>query len=316
MPWVRFQPMIAEPPPSPGNVTAAPDLRLGILFMLASMLFFVAMDALSKQLVLTQALLQVVWGLYMVQAVALCAVLAPRLPRLLKSQRPGLQALRALFLVATSVCFVTGLRYVPLAEAGAIAMLSPLAFTALAVPFLGERVGIRRWIGVGAGFLGAMIIIRPGSDAMQIAALFPLAAAVLHGFYQVVTRFISRDDGVLTTLTYSVLFCALIMTPVVPFHWTPLEPSHWALLAAAGACRSGRRIRPDTGPGSCTGGNHRSLYLFLSRMGRRCRAVPVRRTAGWMGRRRRRNDRRGRALRLVPRKVRPQDLSTRHHRRC
>lgn len=234
MPWVRFQPMIAEPPPSPGNVTAAPDLRLGILFMLASMLFFVAMDALSKQLVLTQALLQVVWGLYMVQAVALCAVLAPRLPRLLKSQRPGLQALRALFLVATSVCFVTGLRYVPLAEAGAIAMLSPLAFTALAVPFLGERVGIRRWIGVGAGFLGAMIIIRPGSDAMQIAALFPLAAAVLHGFYQVVTRFISRDDGVLTTLTYSVLFCALIMTPVVPFHWTPLEPSHWALLAAAG----------------------------------------------------------------------------------
>lgn len=228
--------MTAAPPTAPDHPGTAQDARLGILFMLAAMLAFTVMDALSKRLVQTQAPLQVVWGIYVVQAVVFCTVMARRLPRLLTTRQIGLQALRAAVLVATSVCYVTGLRYVPLAEAGAIAMLSPLAFTALAVPFLKERVGLRRWAGVAAGFLGAMVIIRPGTEAMQVAALLPLAAALLHALYQVVTRFVAREDSVLTTLTYSVLFCALIMTPVVPFHWTPMGAVQWGLLAAAGAC--------------------------------------------------------------------------------
>ena len=226
--------MTAEPATVPSPSGAATDARIGILCMLAAMFAFTVMDSLSKHLVRTQAPLQVVWGIYVVQAVVLCTVMARRLPRLLPSRQVGLQALRAALLVATSVCYVTGLRHVPLAEAGAIAMLAPLAFTTLAVPFLKERVGLRRWAGVAAGFLGAMIIIRPGTEAMQVAALLPLAAALLHALYQVVTRFVAREDSVLTTLTYSVLFCALIMTPIVPFHWTPMAPAQWGLLAAAG----------------------------------------------------------------------------------
>ena len=226
--------MTAEPATAPSPSGAATDVRIGILCMLAAMFAFTVMDSLSKHLVRTQAPLQVVWGIYVVQAVVLCTVMARRLPRLLPSRQVGLQALRAALLVATSVCYVTGLRHVPLAEAGAIAMLAPLAFTTLAVPFLKERVGLRRWAGVAAGFLGAMIIIRPGTEAMQVAALLPLAAALLHALYQVVTRFVAREDSVLTTLTYSVLFCALIMTPVVPFHWVPMEALQWGLLAAAG----------------------------------------------------------------------------------
>ncbi|MEQ8805415.1 MAG: DMT family transporter [Rhodospirillales bacterium] len=228
--------MTAEPATAPNRSGAATDARIGILCMLAAMFAFTVMDALSKQLVQTQAPLQVVWGIYVVQAVIICTVMARRLPRLLVSRQVGLQALRAAFLVATSICYVTGLRYVPLAEAGAIVMLAPLAFTALAVPFLKERVGAKRWAGVAAGFLGALIIIRPGTEAMQVAALLPLAAALLHALYQVVTRFVAREDSVLTTLTYSILFCALIMTPIVPFHWTPMGTAQWGLLAAAGVC--------------------------------------------------------------------------------
>jgi len=228
--------MTTEPATASSQPGAATNARIGILCMLAAMLVFTVMDALSKQLVQTQAPLQVVWGIYVVQAVVLCGVMMRHLPRLLVSRQVGLQALRAAFLVATSICYVTGLRYVPLAEAGAIAMLAPLAFTALAAPFLKERVGAKRWAGVAAGFLGAMIIIRPGTDAMQVAALLPLAAALLHALYQVVTRFVAREDSVLTTLTYSILFCALIMTPIVPFHWTPMAPAQWGLLAAAGVC--------------------------------------------------------------------------------
>lgn len=228
--------MDANPENDTGQSGTTADTRIGILCMLAAMLAFTVMDALSKQLVRTQAPLQVVWGIYVVQAAVLCTVMARRLPRLLLTGQIGLQALRAAFLVATSVCYVTGLRYVPLAEAGAIAMLSPLAFTAFAVPFLREHVGVKRWMGVIAGFFGAMIIIRPGTEAMQVAALLPLAAALLHALYQVVTRFVAREDSVLTTLACSILFCALIMTPVVPFHWTPMAPMQWGLLAAAGIC--------------------------------------------------------------------------------
>ncbi len=221
--------------PAP-QATAAANARAGILYMLAAMAAFTLMDALSKQLVQTQAALQVVWGIYVVEAGVLGLIMARGLPRLLVTRRLGLQALRAALLVATSICFVTGLRHVPLAEAGAIVMLSPLAYTALAVPFLGEPMGVRRWLGVTLGFVGAMIIIRPGTEAMQLAALWPLAAAVLHGLYQVATRYVARDDNVLTTLIYSVLFCALIMTPVVPFHWTPLSMPQVSLLILAGIC--------------------------------------------------------------------------------
>jgi len=222
------------PPAAPTDRGHQADPRLAILFMTAAMLAFAVMDILSKQLVKTSAPLMVVWGIYVVQAAILLGAFAPRLPRLLATRRPWLQFLRAAILVATSVCYVTGLALVPLAEAGAIVMLSPLAFTALAVPFLGERVGLRRWAGVIAGFVGAMIIIRPGSDAMQLAALWPLAAALLHGLYQVVTSYVGRDDSVMTSLTCGILFCALIMTPIVPFHWSPLTPLQWGLLGAAG----------------------------------------------------------------------------------
>lgn len=221
---------------SPAQNTATANARAGILYMLAAMAAFTLMDALSKQLVLTQAALQVVWGIYVVEALILGLLMARGLPRILVTRRLGLQALRAALLVATSICFVTGLRHVPLAEAGAIVMLSPLAYTALAVPFLGEPMGFRRWLGVAMGFAGAMIIIRPGTEAMQPAALWPLAAAVLHGLYQVATRYVARDDSVLTTLIYSVLFCALIMTPVVPFHWTPMSMPQLSLLILAGTC--------------------------------------------------------------------------------
>jgi len=225
----------SAPSPSPAPPQAADGhMGQGVLWMIVAMACFVSMDSLAKELVKTHSVVQVVWGRYFFQVAVLAVILFPRLRRLLVTPNLGLQLVRSLLLLVTTGLYFTGLKYVPIAEASAIMMLAPLVVTALSVPLLKERVGPRRWAGVVIGFAGAMIIIRPGGDAMQLAALLPLVAAVTHGFYQVSTRFLSHSESVLTTLCYSALLGAMIMSTAVPFHWTPLPTLGWGMLLCAG----------------------------------------------------------------------------------
>tara|TARA_B100000427_G_scaffold147291_1_gene122398 strand:- start:15 stop:914 length:900 start_codon:yes stop_codon:yes gene_type:complete len=221
------------------NAPAAPletqSIGRGVLWMILAMACFVTMDSIAKELVKTHSVVQVVWGRYFFQVAVLAVVLAPRLRRLMITANLRLQLIRSLLLLVTTGLYFTGLKYVPLAGASAIMMVSPLVVTALSVPVLGERVGPRRWAGVVIGFAGAMVIIRPGGEAMQMAALLPLLAALTHGFYQVSTRFLSHSESVLTTLLYSALVGGLIMTAMVPFYWTPLPLLAWGMLLCAGA---------------------------------------------------------------------------------
>jgi len=222
-----------DQPPAPAAV-ADTQAGPGVLWMIVAMACFVTMDSIAKELVKTHSVVQVVWGRYFFQVAVLAVILAPRLRRLMVTVNLRLQLVRSLLLLVTTALYFTGLKFVPLAEASAIMMLAPLVVTALSVPLLQERVGPRRWAGVIIGFAGAMVIIRPGGDAMQLAALLPLCAAVTHGFYQVSTRFLSHSESVLTTLCYSALLGALVMSAAVPFQWTPLPPHAWGLLLGAG----------------------------------------------------------------------------------
>jgi drug/metabolite transporter (DMT)-like permease len=230
--------MTAKPPAPPEPPAAAsPDAhtRQGVLWMIVAMACFVSMDTVAKELVKHHSVVQVVWGRYVFQVLILAVILAPRLRRLMVTEHLGLQLVRSLLLLATTALYFTGLKFIPLAGAAAIMMVSPLVVTALSMPLLKEHVGPRRWAGVILGFTGAMIIIRPGSDTVQLAALLPLMAALTHGVYQVSTRFLSHSESVLTTLCYSALLGALVISAVVPFHWTPLSAEAWGLLLAAGA---------------------------------------------------------------------------------
>ena len=223
------------PSPSPTPPQAADGhAGQGVLWMIVAMACFVSMDSIAKELVKTHSVVQVVWGRYFFQVAVLAVILFPRLRRLLVTPNLGLQLVRSLLLLVTTGLYFTGLKYVPIAEASAIMMLAPLVVTALSVPLLKERVGPRRWAGVVIGFAGAMIIIRPGGDAMQLAALLPLVAAATHGVYQVSTRFLSHSESVLTTLCYSALLGAMIMSSAVPFYWTPLPALGWGMLLCAG----------------------------------------------------------------------------------
>ena len=157
----------------------------GILFMVVAFFVFPLLDAQSKYLSQHLPVLQIAWarnfGLLVVVAVAFW----PRHGRaLLRSSRPGLQLLRGVMVVLSTVLFLTALHFVPLAEVVAVSFVAPLVVTALSGVLLKERAGARRWIAVFVGFAATVIIIRPGLGVIHPAAFLVLGATSLFGLYR------------------------------------------------------------------------------------------------------------------------------------
>jgi drug/metabolite transporter (DMT)-like permease len=127
--------------------------------------------------------------------------------------------LRGLGTVASALFFISSLPFLPMADATAINFISPILITALAVLFLREQVGWRRWTAALVGLLGVLIVIRPGTGAFQMAALLPLLAAASWAGTAIVTRLMSGTDHPTTTLTYSALVGLGVLTVMMPFVW-------------------------------------------------------------------------------------------------
>lgn len=219
------------PPPTKSNDT---NPRSGIIWMMLTMLMFVCMDTCAKTLVQTYPTMQVVWGRYFFQVVILLVVLAPRLTTLVKTASLPFQLMRSMFLLSATLCFFTGLNTVQLAEASAIMYTAPLIVTALAPFILKEKVGLRRWMSVLVGFIGALIIIRPGQSTLGIGAVWMLCAAASYACYQLSTRALSHQDSPLTTLFYSALLGAVIMSIVAPFNFEMPDVTGWGIMFLAG----------------------------------------------------------------------------------
>ena len=149
------------------------------------------------------------------------------------------QALRGLCVIASSFLFVTGLRYLPLADAIAVAFTGPLFVTAMAPYALGERVGWRRRLAVLAGFLGVLIMARPGGAAMQWALLFPLGAALCGGTRDLITRRISRTETTVSVLFVTTLMVVLAGLATVPLGWAPLRAGDLWVFASSGTLIAG-----------------------------------------------------------------------------
>jgi len=224
-------PEIAPPP----TAASAKEHRAGVIWMVVTMLLFVAMDTCAKYLVAIYPTMQVVWGRYFFQVVILAIVLAPRLARLARTQSLAFQLVRSAFLLGATLCFFTGLETLQVAEASAIMFTAPLVLTALAPVVLKEKVGPRRWASVAIGFIGALIIIRPGFGGMGVGALWLLAASTSYACYQLSTRALSQQDPVLTTLFYSALLGAIVMSAIAPFDFKTPDLLGWAVMALAGA---------------------------------------------------------------------------------
>lgn len=213
---------------------ALPGRYYGIFWMLLAVILFASIDATAKHLVQTYPVPQVVWARYSFHMLFLILLLRGRIPEVIVTRRLGIQLLRSLLLLTTTVLFFTGLSFVPLAEASSIMFAAPIIVTLLSVPLLGEQVGRHRWAGVLVGFGGVLVILRPGADMMAIALLLPFSAAWVYAFYQITTRMLSHTDGPLTTLTYTALVGTLMVSAIVPFYWKVPDMSGWCLMALIG----------------------------------------------------------------------------------
>ncbi|WP_025127806.1 DMT family transporter [Pseudomonas sp. PH1b] len=222
--------------PSPFNGAEQPIK--GIALICLAVLLFASHDTLSKYLSAFYPIVMVVWARYVVHTLLMLVVFVPRsgFSAVVRTKRPGLQLLRALCLIGTSLLFTTGLRYIPLAEATAVNFLAPLLVTALSVPLLGERVSRAQWLAVLAGFAGVLIVVRPGGALFTPAILLPLGSALCFGFYQLLTRKLSGVDSPTTSNFLTGIFNSLIMSALLPFFWSTPTLVHGLFMIGLGTC--------------------------------------------------------------------------------
>ncbi|AJE46351.1 DMT family transporter [Celeribacter indicus] len=211
-----------------------PAQTRGILCLVAAVTVFSLMDATAKLLSAHIDTTQILWARYGGQLVLLSVLFAPRLPRILRTDHPRLQIARGLMQLTAAFCFFTALRDLGLAEATAIADLAPLLITLGAAVFLGERVGLRRVVGILLALAGALIVIRPGSSVFSPASLWPLGTAASLAGYALATRHIGPKESPLTGLIYSGLICTVIMSAIIPFRWLPPPPEAIAMMLGIG----------------------------------------------------------------------------------
>lgn len=185
--------------------------------MALGMFLFSAVDATAKFLADSLHPFQIVWSRQLGLLLGALVLIAMQGTRVLKTAHPRLQLLRGAFATCSAAFFVFGVAYIPLADAVAISFVAPFVVTLLGALLLREPVGVRRWAAVALGFVGAMIVIRPGLGVMHPAAWFILLAAFFFALRQIVSRAISDTDRTETTVVYTALMTVGLLT--VPTLW-------------------------------------------------------------------------------------------------
>ena len=216
------------------------NLRLGILYMVATTLVFAAQDTLSRHLAETYNVLMVVMIRFWFFALFVIAISA-RQPGGIRAaaatRRPVMQVLRGLLLPAEICVMVLAFTLIGLVETHAVFTTYPLLVAALSGPLLGEKVGWRRWTAIGIGFVGVLIILQPGAGVFTPVALIPLFAAFLFALYALMTRAVARHDGPATSFFWSGTVGAAAMTAIGIWSWEPMSPPDWVFMA--GLCVTG-----------------------------------------------------------------------------
>ena len=210
--------------------------RRAVGLVLGATLCFSVLDAIIKHLSQIYPVTLLVWARYAVQAIVLVAWLAPQVGRgILRTRFLTSQIFRGTVLLASSLCFMSALKVLPLAEVTALNYSTPALVTILAVVLLDEKMTPARVGFVVAGLLGMLLIVRPGTSLFQGVALFALGAAWFYAMFQIVTRKIAGEDW-RTLMFYPALIGTVAMSLVVPFVDWPesVEWEHVAMIVAGG----------------------------------------------------------------------------------
>ena len=203
-----------------------------------AILLFTVMDTLAKTLSARYPVSQVIWARYFFQ-LGWMLLLIPRIgvTGLVRTTRLGMNIARGLLLAVSTICMITAISMIPLADAYTITFIAPLLVTVFSIPLLGERVGWRRWSAVLAGFVGVLIVIRPGLGTPGWALMLPLLTAVNFALYQILTRKVSAIAGEtsIAMLFHVAWVGSAIMTAYLPFVWQPVALFDWLPMVAMGA---------------------------------------------------------------------------------
>jgi drug/metabolite transporter (DMT)-like permease len=215
---------------------AAPSALAGILFLVLAVACFAVLDTTVKYIGATVSVVVSVWFRYAFQALATSAVMLPRQgKRLLHTAHPRFQFLRGLLLTGISALAFISLQHMPVGAFTAIVMTAPLVVTLLAAVFLKERVGMLRWLLVVGGFVGTLLIVRPGGAVLGWASLLPLGLVVMYAWFQILTSQMARTENPLTMHFYTGWVGALLSSLALPLFWTVLpDAKTLALLSLIG----------------------------------------------------------------------------------
>jgi drug/metabolite transporter (DMT)-like permease len=214
--------------------------RLGILLMIAATFVFSVQDGVSRHLAAEYNVLMVVMIRYWFFA-AFVIALAMRgeggIRAAAATEQTGLQIFRGLLLAGEICIALLGFVWLGLVESHAIFATYPLIIAALSGPILGEAAGCRRWLAIGVGFIGVLIILQPGVTVFAPAAILPLISALMFALYGLLTRYAARKDKTETSYFWTGTVGAVAMTLLGVWFWEPLTPRDWGWMAAL--CGSG-----------------------------------------------------------------------------
>jgi len=204
--------------------------RLGIILMIATVIVFSIQDGLSRYLAESYNVISVVmirYMFFMLFVMAYSAHLPGGIIGVATSRQTGLQIARGILLVAQICVAVLSFSTVGLVNFHAVFASYPLIVMALSVPILGEVVGWRRWLAVSIGFIGVLIILRPGSAMFDSASILPVIAAFMMAVYGIMTRYAARQDSAQTSFFWTAIAGGVAMLVIGPFFWQPPQGHDW-----------------------------------------------------------------------------------------
>ena len=206
-----------------------------IIFSLLGWMFLPVMDGFAKYLSDDLPILQITWARYFFTVAFVFPIMFFFYKKqLVWSDKPKLQILRGLILLSANICFFYAISIISLAKALTLAFIAPLIVTAFSPILLEEKVGFRRWTAVAVGFIGSLVVIRPGFLELNLASLAALGTGFFYGFYLIITRKLSTSDNPLLTLLITGMVGAVLVSVVIPLYWVKPTLNQWSLMAGIG----------------------------------------------------------------------------------
>ena len=211
-----------------------PDNVKGALILMIAAFGFALMAALIKLAGSRLPVTQILFVRQLGMVIMLSPVLVTHFPDVVRTQRIDLQLTRVLFALIAMLCGFTAIIHMPLAEATALGFAKSFFVTIFAVIVLKETVGVYRWSAVAIGFMGVLIMLRPGTESFSVYGLMAVIGAASAGFVMVIIRLLSRSDSPNTILMFQAVGVAIVMIVPAILNWVPPTPREWAILAAIG----------------------------------------------------------------------------------